>query len=276
MTTRNIVAIDIHAHYGVYKRAGFTDLENQFLTADAQCVVDRARAVNIQWTVASPLLGLMPRGEADTCEGNRQAARVVEMIDGLYWWVVVNPRQPDTYQQAERMLKLPKCVGIKLHPEEHVYPITDYGDELFEFASGCHALILAHSGDANSEPCDFVPLANDYPQVSLILAHLGNGGGAQGDPTKQVAAIQASVHRNIYTDTSSARSLTPGLIEWAVQEVGSHQILFGTDTPLYFSASQRARIDEAELNNQEKENLLFRNADRLLELHGTKISPRMG
>jgi predicted TIM-barrel fold metal-dependent hydrolase len=125
-------------------------------------------------------------------------------------------------------------------------------------------VVLAHSGESNSMPDDFVPFANDFPEVSLILAHIGCS--SDGEPGRQVRAIQKSRHGNLYADTSSARSLMPRLIEWAVREAGAERVLFGTDTPLYESSMQRARIDHAELSEFHKRQILFDNAYRLLRL----------
>ena len=259
----DIHAIDVHAHFGDYRRAGNIELSNNFASGDAETVVRRATDANVSTTIASPLLGLLPRGEANTFHGNREAVEIVEATAGLLQWVIVNPLQPQTYQQAADMLKRPKCVGIKLHPEEHVYPIVEYGQELFEFASQHNAVVLAHSGDPNSLPADFLPFANAFSNVSLILAHLGNGGGATGDPTLQVRAVQESKHGNVFTDTSSARSISPGLIEWAVQEIGSDRILFGTDSPLYHTGMQSIRIDQADISADDKMKILRGNAVKL-------------
>ena len=172
--------------------------------------------------------------------GNEDARRAVEETEGLLQWVVVHPGQPATFEQVREMLKSPKCVGIKIHPEEHCYAIAEHGRAIFEFAANLRAVILTHSGEPNSMPLDFVPFADDFPEVTLILAHLGNSGEAGESPELQVRAIQASRHGNVYVDTSSAQSILPGLIEWAVSEIGAERILFGTDTPLYFAPSQRA------------------------------------
>ncbi|MCH2210251.1 MAG: amidohydrolase family protein [Fuerstiella sp.] len=95
---------------------------------------------------------------------------------------------------------------------------------------------------------------------------IGNGGGAAGDPTLQVRAIQDCRHDNVFVDTSSARSILPGLVEWAVAEIGSERVLFGTDAPLYSTAMQRIRIDSAEITDNQKFDILYRNAERLLGL----------
>jgi uncharacterized protein len=58
----------------------------------------------------------------------------------------------------------------------------------------------------------------------------------------------------------------PGLIEWAVREVGPERVLFGTDTPLYDTAMQRARIDQADLTDDQKRLILRDNAARLFGL----------
>ena len=86
--------------------------------------------------------------------------------------------------------------------------------------------------------------------------------------THQVRAIQQSRHGNVLADTSSARSITPGLIEWAVREVGIDRVLFGTDTPLYHTAIQRGRIDHADLSLDAKRKILRDNA---LRLFGAKL-----
>jgi hypothetical protein len=58
----------------------------------------------------------------------------------------LNPLQPATFDQAREMLKQPKCVGIKIHPEEHVYPITEHGLAIFKLAAELRTVILTQSG----------------------------------------------------------------------------------------------------------------------------------
>lgn len=67
----------------------------------------------------------------------------------------------------------------------------------------------------------------------------------------------------------------PGLIEWAVEQIGADRILYGTDTPLHFAPAQRARIDQAELDDQDKQVILRDNAIKLLNIE-CAISPQTG
>ena len=239
-------------------------MTNGFHSATAEEVARRARAATIEWTVVSPLSGLLPRGESDAAKGNNEAELLVPACPGLLQWVIIDPTNSATYVQAKEMLSRPHCMGIKIHPEEHVYPFREHGRRIFEFAAQWHAIVLTHSGHANSMPVDIVEVANDFPEVPVILAHIGCSDSS--DRTLQVRAIQEATHGNVFADTSSAMSLTPGLIEWAVSEVGADRILFGTDTPLYAASMQRARIDLADISDTAKRKILRENAQKLLHI----------
>ena len=112
-------------------------------------------------------------------------------------------------------------------------------------------------------PEEFASLANEFPEVRTIIAHLGNSW--DGDPTHQVAAVQKARHGNLHVDTSSSMSILSGLLEWAVQEIGSDHILYGSDSPLYHAPTQRSRIDLADITDDDKRKILRGNALRLFE-----------
>ena len=260
---RDVQAVDVHAHYGPFER-GISELVDRLRSCDAQEVVRRARLANVALTIVSPSKALVPRFEADAVAGNDDAERTVAEVEGLLRWVVVNPLQPRTYEQAVEALAQPRCAGIKIHPEEHGYAIKEHGEAIFEFAAEHRAFVLTHSGEPNSMPEDYVPFADSFTEMTLMLAHLGNG--SDGDPTHQVRAIQAARHGNIYVDTSSSQNITPGLLEWAVGEIGAERLLFGTDSAAYWTPMQRARIDSAEIDDDAKRLILRDNAVRLLNL----------
>jgi len=272
MNTSEIPAIDAHGHYGIYPTSSAMERTNQlvceFMSASAAKVASRAQATGVQWTVVSPLAGLMPRGRTtDVVLANEAAFREVPKVQGLLQYVIVNPLQPKTYEQARRMLKAPWCVGIgEVHPEEHDYRIADYGEELFAFFEEVGAPVMTHCGCPNSLPEDFVPFANRHPGARVLLAHLGNGAGDNGRVDLQVRAVQAAKHGNLWVDTSSARSILPGLIEWAVKEIGAERLLFGSDTPLYHVPMQRVRIEAAEITDEAKRLILRENALKFFDL----------
>lgn len=266
MNFSDLPAIDVHGHYGVFVRDDGDPIADAFMSASADEVAQRARACGVEWTLVSPLAGMMPRGRGDAVAGNEAAHREVPAVPGLLQYVIINPLQPQTFDQARAMLRARWCVGIKIHPEEHDYRITDHGERLFEFFEEVKAPVMTHSGCPHSLPADFVPLANRHPGVRVLLAHLGNGAGDRGRVDLQVRAVQAAIHGNLWADTSSARSSLPGLIEWAVQEIGAERLLFGTDTPLCHPAVQRARIEAAGISAAAKRLILRENALRFFNL----------
>ena len=263
MNIKDIQAIDVHAHFGTFRR-NVPELITEFCSADAEAIVRRAKTANTRLTFVSPLRALMPRCNNDPVGGNEEAVSIIGQTEGLRQWVVVDPLRLQTYKQAEEILRLDQCVGIKIHPEEHGYKITEHGKAIFEFAATHNAIIETHSGEENSLPADFVKFANDFPEVTLILSHLGCGW--DDDPSYQVRAIQQSRHGNVYTDTSSASNIRPGQIEWAVGEIGAEKIMYGTDSPCYFAPMQRARVDCAEISDEDKKMILCDNAIKLFNL----------
>ena len=148
------------------------------------------------------------------------------------------------------MLNSKKCLGIKIHPYCHGYPIAQHADEIFSFADELGQTVVMHPDDMY----DTLRFADKYPNMRLIVAHLGTN-------EDYVKIMQDAKHQNIYTDTSGMASFKNNVIEHTVQKVGSKKILFGTDS--YSCAFQRGRIDYANILDTDKENILYNNALRL-------------
>lgn len=253
-------AIDVHGHFGLYNR-GSGGVTDKMMSGSIEVVRLRAQAADICMTMVSALHAFIPYG-GDVFRGNDDARKVAEQYPDIRFWAVLDPKIPDSYKQVESLLTHSYCKGIKIHPTDHGYEIREYGDGIFAFAARHKAILMTHSGCQGSFPEDFISFANRYPNVSLILAHLGNS--ADGNLSRQVYALKRAKNRNVYIDTSSAKSINSGLIEWAVSEVGAERLLFGTDAPSYFSAYQKARIEYAEIDEEAKQAILFGNASQLL------------
>ena len=88
------------------------------------------------------------------------------------------------------------------------------------------------------------------------MAHLGG--------EAHISAVKKAVYGNVYVDTSGMASLKNLIIEYAVSQIGSERILFGTDT--YSAASQRGRIEFSMISDRDKENILSGNAKKLFDL----------
>jgi hypothetical protein len=267
---RSLRAIDIHGHLGRY-RGSKLDIIDGFYSGGPADVLRRAELARVEFTFVSPLGGLFTQFGGDPLAANAELAAEIGRYPGFFQWAVVDPTRPATYDQAAELLKTPRCIGVKIHPDFHGYAIKDHGAKIFEFAAAAGAVVLSHSGGTPSLPLDFLPFADGFPEVTFIFAHLG--WSLDGDLTRQARAVQKSRRGNVHVDTSSSYSITSNLIEWAVGEVGAEKLLFGTDTPLYFSPMQRARIDNAEVDDAAKRAILRGNAERLF---GAKIRAAKG
>ncbi|MBR4941532.1 MAG: amidohydrolase [Clostridia bacterium] len=182
--------------------------------------------------------------------------RIQEENDFLYsqldcfpWmrqWVVIHPDVDGTFDRAEKLLKDPRVVGIKIHPSNHGYDIMEKGDKIFSFANDLGATVMMHPIEERSMPI----FANRYPDMRLIIAHLAD--------EKFVDAMLGAKHGNIFADTSGGASIKNNVVEYAVSRVGAERILFGTDT--YSTAFQMGRIAWARIPDEDKYKILRGNA----------------
>lgn len=182
-------------------------------------------------------------------EENEYLHALVQQDAQIFQWVVLHPEREETFAQAERMLTDPRVLGLKIHPQLHGYRICEHADRIFSFADRMGATVLMHPAAITEMP----RYADRYPNMRLIIAHLAE--------QAHIEAIRSAKHGNIYTDTSGALSMLNSVIEYAVEQVGSEKILFGTDT--YALAAQYSRVALADIPYADKENILFGNAVRL-------------
>ena len=111
-------------------------------------------------------------------------------------------------------------------------------------------LVIAHLEPDHSGSIQAI--ADKYPDMKLIIAHLGS--------EEHVEAIKSAKHGNIYTDTSGYKSSSNNVVEYAVEQVGSEKIFFGTDT--YACGFQMGRIKYARISEKDKENIFYNNAKK--------------
>jgi predicted TIM-barrel fold metal-dependent hydrolase len=124
--------------------------------------------------------------------------------------------------------------GIKLHPMGHGYAPARMRDQLapvFAFAAEHSLPVIVHQGDPPfSHPTQFAPLAEEFTDVTFILAHLG----CQRVVLAPEAIYVATKCDNIYLETGwgalprmkeALAALDPGRFVFAsdcpIQEMGS-------------------------------------------------------
>jgi hypothetical protein len=121
------------------------------------------------------------------------------------------------------------------------------------------------------DPLGVARLALAYPSLPFIVPHFGAG-------LLREALMAAETCPNVYLDTSSSNSwirYTPGLtldavFKTALSVVGSHRLLFGTDSSFFprgwqrsVFATQRAALMAAGVSSADESLVLGGNFDRL-------------
>lgn len=236
--------IDIHSHFN----AGFKDdvPDTEIHKRGFDFLMEEYKNCGISAGCFSHYPAVV--GTENIYECNELLSKQAENDDRVYQWLVLDPRQEKLFSQIRDKISGKKVMGIKIQSFEHKYDILEYGDKIFSFANELKCFVLMH----NDKIPEMVHFADKYPDMNLIIAHLGS--------VEHVEAIKRAKHGNIYTDTSGGRSYFNNVIEYAVDKVGSEKIFFGTDT--YSCAFQTGRILFARISDKDKENILSGNAKR--------------
>lgn len=249
-------AIDMHAH-PPYDRTKTRPM----LDAARQVGIERLVLCSLSYDdmVAYPTVDEVRRGNEEVyslIEGNPG------FVYGLVYVNPINPNVTETRAILEEGLAHPGVLGIKLwiscRNEQGeiapVYPVLELAQE-----RGVPVLIhtfMRTGGNLPGElsPVDIAHLAQRYPNLRIIMAHLG------GNWTRGVRQI--APYTNVYTDCSGARAYQ-GCIEHAVAEVGAHRLLYGSDAFLRAFAGQLAKVVGAEIPIEAKRRILYQNSAAL-------------
>ena len=244
MKLTDFQAIDLHCHYnsGGPHDPKTTELHSREL----DFLLQEHRAANIVKTAMSTYEAVL--STENIIEENEKLLALSEKMSEIYQWVVVDPRNDATLTEANKLLNKPKTLGIKIHSPAHGYKIEEWGDKIFEFANKSRTTVLMHPDNIPES----VEIANRYPDMRLIIAHLSS--------IDHIEAVENAKYGNVYLDTSGGASWNNNIIEYAVKRIGSEKIYFGTDT--YSAPFQYGRIFFARISEEDKQNILYKNAER--------------
>ncbi len=241
--------VDIHCHFN--NGSDLDIAQSPISCSNIDFLRDAYDRIGIAWGGISTLASVYyPEGKG-VAESNRWLYDFAQKENWVRQWVVVDPRVEESFRQAEEMLKSSGTLGIKIHPSYHQYALSEFGDGIFSFANALEAVVLMHPVMTPEGFEQMAHFADKYPKMKLIVAHLCS--------LEHVELLRK--HGNIYTDTSGGASSLNNVLEYAVEQVGSEKILFGTDG--YSAEFQFGRVALSRLSYADKENILFKNAQRL-------------
>ena len=149
--------------------------------------------------------------------------------------------------------------GAKLHPDFQRFRADDPQVFFLYEALAEHKLpLLLHAGDSRfdfSSPARIANAAGAFPDLTIVAAHLG-GWSQWEDGARLLPARE-----NVLVDTSSSLySLPPVRAREIIRAFGAQRVLFGTDFPMWDAAGELRRLRVLELEEEEMEMILWRNA----------------
>ena len=151
--------------------------------------------------------------------------------------------------------------------------------ELYDYAESKRLPVLFHTGDtafstgdlARSHPLTLDRLANEREELTMVLCHFGN-------PWFDDVAELIYKHPNVYTDISGlitgGNKYAERYSDWLSKKIneaiyiagGADKVLFGTDYPVTTHSDTLALVEKLEVDERDKEKILWRNAERVFHL----------
>ena len=151
--------------------------------------------------------------------------------------------------------------GVKLHPDFQKFHIDD-AENIYRVTAG-RLPVLLHMGDKRydfSSPERLRKMAEKYPEQTFIGAHFG--GYSVWDKVDCLKDLP-----NVYFDTSSSLFfLEKGRASDLIHRFGPKRYFFGTDFPMWRPDEELERFLALDLTEEEREDILYNNAAKLLGL----------
>jgi len=150
-------------------------------------------------------------------------------------------------------------VGFKLLADYHRVAISDPRCRpAWELADARGLLVLLHTwgGSAYDGPEEVRKVASAYPGARILMGHSCHG-------QWQEAVDLVKEFDNLYFELTAVLD-DRGALELFVRETGSERIVFGTDTPWFNHHYYIGAVLGAEVEDEDRRNILYRNAKRLL------------
>lgn len=165
-------------------------------------------------------------------------------------------------EEMARCLTLPEFRGVKL--EISLNCRDPRMDVIMEELQKYDMPLLQHTwykttskGAEESDPSDVAYLARRFPHNTIIMAHLC--------PCGILGVEDIAECPNVVVDTSGAQP-EAGYLEYALKRIGVERIVYGSDAPCRDVGTQLAKVQEADLSDEEREMIFCQNARRLLKL----------
>ena len=252
--------IDSHAHHNL---KGYDDNLVVFMPKpDAAGIIERNRRIGVNITCSSPWIGIW-NSESELGNLSTRDA-ILEFPNEFIGYATFDPRYiTDWKSELKRVYEEFGILGMKPY-----FPRTNipYNDNLykrwFQYGNKHHLFALMHMSEKFTEEME--DLAKKYPEISFLLAHSGW--------TYEVAKKHIKLAKkfpNVFCEITFT-SVTNGLIEYMVKEIGSERVIYGSDSAMRDPIPQFGWVVYADISEEEKRDILGRNMRKIIDRCSTE------
>lgn len=239
--------------------------------ASAEDVVASMEAAGVDRTV---IMGFPWRDGGLCKEHNSYLIDAVSRFpDKLIGFACVQPLDAGDAKELDRCLSAGLSGLGELGPDGQRFDITDRWvlEASVEVLRHYDRPLLIHSseplgheypGKGKTFPWQLLRLAQNFPDLSIVIAHWGGG-----LPFYELMPEVREALRNVYYDSAASTFLyDPSIFSIVTNLIGPERILWGTDYPLLSQAKFLARVRSCHLPQEAEQAILGGNAARLLRL----------
>lgn len=252
----DIPVIDAHTHTGPKYRRGWHQ-NPDYTGVAAQLKLYDLLGIDCCVTIPHPLCDAM------SVLTNETAAREAELFPGrVYGYIYIAPSNGMDIcrENLEKYSKNPAFVGVKFlsgYQGQCDDPVYQYAAD-FANEAGCP--LLMHTWADNPSTASMAKLAQEHPNLNLIIAH--QGGGKEPDTVRTASYIKEIP--NLYIDLCGSQHNTLSFSDIA-DLVGADRMIFGTDAVDLDPRFDFGRLALCDLDDEDKKQIFAGNYLRLLQ-----------
>jgi predicted TIM-barrel fold metal-dependent hydrolase len=252
-----VPVIDAHSHMAPEGHKTVSGL--MMLHSSSGHITQKLDRLGVRAVITAPWEGIATDGMA----GNSQTVHAAQEYPGRYYgYNTCNINYGEDLAGWRRWFEeYPDVfVGIKPYwPYQQFSLLDERLAPWLEYADARRLLLLLHS-NTTEKLGETDILCGRYPGITFILAHAGcDYGVAQG------CARLAKARPNIVLEITYT-TLTRGVIEYLVGEIGADRVLYGSDLPMRDPSPQLGWVAYARISEADKRKILGGNIERLMSL----------
>jgi len=250
-----VPVLDAHSHIIPQEHKTVSGL--MMLRSSCEEITGKLDRLGVEAIVTAPWEGIATDGMA----GNAQTVYAAKKYPGRYYgWNTCNINyEEDLAGWRDWFERYPEVfVGIKPYWPYQKFSLFDERlQPWLEYADARRLLCLLHTtSDKILDEAE--ALCPRYPGVTFLLAHTGSDYPNAEHCVKVAKACPNTVLEITYT------TVTRGMIEYLVGEVGADRVLYGSDLPMRDPAPQLGWVAYARIPEEDKRKILYGNMKRLM------------